>query len=327
MCQPGLQAAPCATLFVQGGLTLARVLTLLKQATAALLHLHSLGILHRDLRAANILIAGLDPLHALVADFGVSHLLSAFASGDMYKGASKVTSVLTGAAALGPLQVGGVLVVPRAVYDTGSLSSSGLPPPPMLHPLCWLGCCTPLQWTAPEVRAGSEASGRVVTTASDVYMVGGFTYELLTAGTSPFHWLSRVPQLLIERLTSADPVEIPGTDMEVPGLLHKNVLEAAEVDRKPIPWCVQADATPGSAGRLAEVKGLMACCLALNPEDRPKLPDVHHTVMVLQAAEAAEARTTGSMGHGRPAATAPREWAGSESRQTLCVLGVYSAYL
>ncbi len=97
------------TLFVQGGLTLVRVLTLLKQVIAALLHLHSLGIVHRDLRAANILIDALDPLRVLLADFGVSHLLSAFASGEVYRGASKMTSVLTGAAALGPLQVGGVL--------------------------------------------------------------------------------------------------------------------------------------------------------------------------------------------------------------------------
>ena len=91
------------------------------------------------------------------------------------------------------------------------------------------------------------------------------------------------------------------------GLLHKNVLEAAEVDRKPIPWCVQADATLGSAGRLAEVKGLMAACLALSPGDRPKLPDLHRSVTVLQAAEAAEARATGG---GRPPAATPREWAG-----------------
>ena len=64
-----------------------------------------MGILHRDLRAANVLVDSLDPLQIRVADFGVSHLLSAFARGEMYKGASKVTSVLTGAAALGPLQV------------------------------------------------------------------------------------------------------------------------------------------------------------------------------------------------------------------------------
>jgi serine/threonine protein kinase len=95
---------------VQGGLTLLRVLTLLKQVIAALLHLHSLGILHRDLRAANILIAGMEPMHVMVADFGVSHLLSAFARGDTHMSASKMTSVLTGAAALGPLQVGAVLL-------------------------------------------------------------------------------------------------------------------------------------------------------------------------------------------------------------------------
>ena len=91
---------------------MARVLTLLKQVLAALLHLHSLGILHRDLRAANVLIAGLDPLHALVADFGVSHLLSAFSGGagagagraaDLTAG--KVHTVLRGGAALGPMQV------------------------------------------------------------------------------------------------------------------------------------------------------------------------------------------------------------------------------
>jgi hypothetical protein len=157
-----------------------------------------------------------------------------------------------------------------------------------------------LQWTAPEVRAGSEASGRVVTTASDVYMVGGFAYELLTAGTPPFHWLSRNAQLLIERLTSAGTVRVAGVREPVPGLLHKNVFEAAELDAEPITWCVRADATPGSAGRLAEVKDLMTSCLALSPQDRPKLPDLHRSVTVLQAAEAAEVRAAGTGYHGPP---------------------------
>ena len=100
-------------------MTLAQVLSILRQVVAGLLHLHSLGILHRDLRAANLLIAGLDPLHVLVADFGVSHLLSAFAAGahavDLT--ASKVPSVVTGAAALGPLQV--LFFQPEVRYGVG----------------------------------------------------------------------------------------------------------------------------------------------------------------------------------------------------------------
>ncbi len=74
---------------------------------AGLLHLHSLGILHRDLRAANLLIAATEPLHVLVADFGLSHLLHAFAAGvrAVDLSASEVSARLTGGAALGPLQV------------------------------------------------------------------------------------------------------------------------------------------------------------------------------------------------------------------------------
>ncbi len=90
-------------------MTLAQVLDVLRQVVAGLLHLHSLGILHRDLRAANVLVAGLDPLHVLLTDLGVSHLLSALsnlaearASGVT---ASRVRTVLTGDAARAPVQV------------------------------------------------------------------------------------------------------------------------------------------------------------------------------------------------------------------------------
>ena len=87
------------------------MLSILVQAVAGLLHLHSLGILHRDLRAANLLLDALDPLHVRVADFGVSHLLSAFAAGLQVRvtdlTAGKVPTVLRGRAALGPMQVCG----------------------------------------------------------------------------------------------------------------------------------------------------------------------------------------------------------------------------
>ena len=105
--QPVSSSPPCLCSFFQGGLRLSSVLSILVQAVAGLLHLHSLGILHRDLRAANLLLDALDPLHARVADFGVSHLLSAFAAGlratDLT--ASRVPTVLRGSAALGPMQV------------------------------------------------------------------------------------------------------------------------------------------------------------------------------------------------------------------------------
>jgi serine/threonine protein kinase len=57
---------------------------------SGLLHLHSLGILHRDLRAANVLVltlpqadrpAATEDVTVCLADFGVAHLLPSFASG------------------------------------------------------------------------------------------------------------------------------------------------------------------------------------------------------------------------------------------------------
>ena len=87
------------------GPTLADVLDVLQQVIAALMHLHSpgVGILHRDVRAANILIDSLHPVKVRLADFGVSHLLSVRARGEAASG--QVPSVITGDAALAPVQV------------------------------------------------------------------------------------------------------------------------------------------------------------------------------------------------------------------------------
>ena len=68
----------CVVVVVQM-LPLATSITILQQCAAGMHHLHSLGIIHRDFRAANILVAAERPLHVVVADFGVSHQLRVYA--------------------------------------------------------------------------------------------------------------------------------------------------------------------------------------------------------------------------------------------------------
>ncbi len=167
--------------------------------------MHRLGILHRDLRAANVLVASLAPLYRLcilLADFSVSHILSAFADGASLAAtsASAAGTVLYGSAALGPLQ-----------------------------------------WSAPEVRAGFGADGSasatvVATTESDIYMFGAFLFELLTGGVAPFECLSRNVGILTARLTSMGPVAVDGVPVPLAGLLPFNVFQAAEMDGKAVPW-------------------------------------------------------------------------------------------
>ena len=61
------------------GLPFAVAIAILRQCVSGLHHLHQLGILHRDLRAANVLVTSADPIHVVIADFGVSHQLSEYA--------------------------------------------------------------------------------------------------------------------------------------------------------------------------------------------------------------------------------------------------------
>ncbi len=145
------------------------------------------------------------------------------------------------------------------------------------------------------MRAGSAMTGGVVATVeSDVYMMGSLAYELLTGGTRPFHWLCSNPQLLAQRLTSADPVVT--TDGETPdgapvqGLLRTNVFEALELSKQSVPWCVRADDTPGSAGRLEELKGLVTQCLSVDPGARPTVQALIAILCDLLGREEAEQR-------------------------------------
>ncbi len=149
-----------------------------------------------------------------------------------------------------------------------------------------------VQWCAPEVREGLVAGRTEATVESDVYMLGGFLYELLTSGLAPFHWLQSNSQLLKDRLLCSSVVPVPGTS-PAPGLLGKNVLEAARIDKVALPWCV---ATPrsGSAERLEELKRLLSRCLVSDKSTRPKLAEIMLLVTRLLAEEDAdtEARLT-----------------------------------
>jgi hypothetical protein len=71
------------------------------------------------------------------------------------------------------------------------------------------------------------------------------------------------------------------------GLLGKSVLEAAEVDREPIPWCVRVNASLGTPGRLEALQDLMRACWRVRPEARPTVPDLLEAVEALLAEEVA----------------------------------------
>jgi serine/threonine protein kinase len=250
----------------QGGISLALVLAVFRQVVAGLRHLHRLGILHRDVRAANVLIASLDPLRIVLADFGLSHMHSKVAT------------------------------APRLdVTGRPSLVSPSLLLPSKLEArLFGKDALGPLLWMAPEERSLLEA-GAVTSPAGDVYMAGGLLYELLTAGTVPYHWLHANVSLLVDRLRSAGRVPIPGVPgMSVDGLLGRNVLEAAAADGIAIPWCVRGPGTQGSGGRLADTRRLLDVCWTENPLWRPSTIELLDDAQSLLDLEVAAASAAGA---------------------------------
>ena len=124
-------------------LPVATAVNIFLQCAAGMRQLHSLNIVHRDFRAANILIQSLDePLHVVVADFGVSHQTRAYS----------------------PEAV--------AVAQSGYYGASG---PAVVHDKAGL---FPVAFAAPEVLAGDFGKAVVATRGSDVYMFGGFMFEV-----------------------------------------------------------------------------------------------------------------------------------------------------
>ena len=217
---------------------MAAAVSILQQCVAGLHHLHSLGIIHRDFRAANILVAGTVPLHVVVADFGVSHQLRVFADA---------------AAALAPAAGAGTHV--RTVLRGDE-------------------ALFPVAWVAPEVLACRLDAGVTATPASDVYMLGGLMFEVLTCGMIPFHWMSDMRLVAQRRRVPSGTLFRPtGLPVDVVGLGGLSMQEAAAIDGVDIPWRV------GGGGRMYDggLSGLidiMEHCLESEPTKRPLLPEV-----------------------------------------------------
>jgi serine/threonine protein kinase len=264
---------------LQDGLALQVVLDIAVQVAAGLMHLHSMGIIHRDGRSVNVLLASLDPVQALLGDLGVSHRLSAFAAGIApADAASKLASKLVGDDVDGPYL-----------------------------------------WGAPEVIAGTRDNTTVTFASDVYIFGGLLFEMLTGGATPFHWQASRVMfTLLRQRRQSSIPIEVPTPDGRVsswPGLLNKSTLEAAAIDNVPIPWCVNTSACPGSPGRLEAVKDLMAQCLLADPTLRIRLPTLAKQLEDLLVAEAAEVEmsrlaedSAGEVGKAKFGALAGRRW-------------------
>ena len=58
---------------------------------------------------------------------------------------------------------------------------------------------------APEALAGSLATGVTATPASDVYMLGGLMFEVLTCGKTPYYWCDPSLMAQVRRADSGPP--------------------------------------------------------------------------------------------------------------------------
>ncbi len=202
----------------------ATALSIAQQVAAGLMHVHRSGVVHRDVRAANVLVVSTQPLRVVLADFGVSYRITRSADPRCCLccrgGAGSVSPTAAAATAAGhggnvphgrsgviDVRVGGdgcenpgvdVLADTKYGVDVGALPLhvmaddpravrwSRLPPQTVRrNPMVAVG---PIAWMAhEEVIPRGQNPG--ATTMSDVFMFGGLLFEILTAGLRPYFWI------------------------------------------------------------------------------------------------------------------------------------------
>ncbi len=115
----------------------------------------------------------------------------------------------------------------------------------------------PVAWRAPETFRVDDAGRQIASVQTDVYMLGGLMFEVLTAGRhAPFFWMPAERLMVLRATTSI------------------NTLDAAAAAGVSIPWAVvPGDDWSGAVDGVERLKTLMSRCLHADPSRRPSMDD------------------------------------------------------